>query len=211
VPREIEDALLEQPDVLQAAVFAIPHDSLGEDVAAAVVLRQGNTATEASLREHLVSRLAHFKMPAQLLIVDKIPTAPTGKIQRSALPEIFAALLQTPFVAPQGALEQIIANIYAQVLSVPQVSVCENFFAMGGDSLRATQVVSRIRFMLSVNLTIAAVFSHSTVRQLASVVARLMESRDGGLVEVLLPSPADTPQGDIQLPRVRQHGQRRSN
>jgi acyl-CoA synthetase (AMP-forming)/AMP-acid ligase II len=177
VPREIEDALLEHPDVLQAVAFAMPHASLGEDVAAAVVLRSRNAATEASLRGHLSNRLAAFKVPARLLIVDKIPAGPTGKVQRSQLPDILAARLQTPFVPPKDGLEELIAKIYAEVLNASRVSVCDNFFLLGGDSLRATQVISRIRALLSVNLPIATFFSNSSVRQLAGILAACVQSR----------------------------------
>jgi acyl-CoA synthetase (AMP-forming)/AMP-acid ligase II len=210
LPRQIEDALLEHPDVLEAAAFAVPHASLGEDVAAAVVLRHGSNATEASLREYLIGRLAAFKLPAQLLIVDRIPAGPTGKVQRAALAEIFAAGIQTPLVAPQDTLEQVIAEIYAEVLNAPRVSVCENFFALGGDSLRATQVISRIRSLLSVNLPIAAVFSNSTVRQLAGVIAA-MKSSDGHSEQIQFVSRPDAPQGDLQPPALCRDGSGQRN
>ena len=169
-PREIDEALLEHPGVLQAVAFATPHVSLGEDIAAAVVVRDPIETTEASIRAYLIGRLATFKVPAQLLIVDDIPKSSTGKIQRAALAERFAARLQGGFIAPKNELETLVASIYADVLEIQQVSASDNFFALGGDSLRATQVISRVRSLFAVNLPIASLFLRSTVAELAEEI-----------------------------------------
>jgi oxalate---CoA ligase len=84
-PREIDEALMDHPAVLQVVTFAVPHDKLGEDVAAAVVLREGATATEQELRSFLSQRLAAFKTPRKILFLPEIPTGATGKLQRNGL------------------------------------------------------------------------------------------------------------------------------
>ncbi len=84
-PREIDEVLLAHPDVVQAVAFAVPHDALGEEVAAAVVLRSGATATPRDIRAHAAARVAPFKVPRTVLIVDEIPKGPTGKLQRIGL------------------------------------------------------------------------------------------------------------------------------
>ena len=84
-PREIDEVLLGHPDVAQAVAFAVPHDALGEEVAAAVVLRSGATATPRDIRAHAAARVAPFKVPRTVLIVDEIPKGPTGKLQRIGL------------------------------------------------------------------------------------------------------------------------------
>ena len=84
-PREIDEVLLAHPDVVQAVAFAVPHDALGEEVAAAVVLRPGATATARDIRAHAAARVAPFKVPRTVLIVDEIPKGPTGKLQRIGL------------------------------------------------------------------------------------------------------------------------------
>ncbi len=81
-PREVEEILLDHPAVDQVVVFPAPHRSLGEEVAAAVVLAAGNEATPHQLRAHVREHLAAFKVPRKLLIVDAIPKGPTGKPQR---------------------------------------------------------------------------------------------------------------------------------
>ena len=84
-PREVDEALMDHPAVLQAVAFAVPHDMLGEDVAAAVVLREGGQATEHELRAFLAERLAPFKAPRKIHIVEEIPKGATGKLQRIGL------------------------------------------------------------------------------------------------------------------------------
>ncbi len=84
-PREVDEALMDHPAVLQVVTFSTPHEMLGEDVAAAVVLREGLTATEQELRAFLSERLAAFKTPRTILFLDEIPKGPTGKLQRIGL------------------------------------------------------------------------------------------------------------------------------
>ena len=84
-PREVDEVLMDHPAVQQCVCFAIPHDKLGEDVAAAVVLREGAQATEKELREFVAGRLADFKVPRKVLVLPEIPKGATGKIQRIGL------------------------------------------------------------------------------------------------------------------------------
>ena len=84
-PREVDDIIMDHPAVQQVITFAMPHDKLGEDVAAAVVLREGASATEKELREFVGQRLADFKVPRTILFLDEIPKGATGKLQRIGL------------------------------------------------------------------------------------------------------------------------------
>jgi acyl-CoA synthetase (AMP-forming)/AMP-acid ligase II len=84
-PREVDEALMDHPAILQVVTFAVPHDKLGEDVAAAVVLREGITATEQELRAFLSQRIAAFKTPRKILFLTEIPKGATGKLQRIGL------------------------------------------------------------------------------------------------------------------------------
>jgi acyl-CoA synthetase (AMP-forming)/AMP-acid ligase II len=86
-PREIDEVLLEHPAVAQATAFAMPHERLGEEVAAAVVLKEGATAEEKELRDYAAQHLADFKVPRTIKILADIPKGPTGKIQRIGLAE----------------------------------------------------------------------------------------------------------------------------
>jgi acyl-CoA synthetase (AMP-forming)/AMP-acid ligase II len=86
-PREIDEVLMDHPAVLQAVTFAVPHDKLGEDVACAVVLREGQQATERELRHYMIARVAAFKVPRKILLLAEIPKGATGKLQRIGLAE----------------------------------------------------------------------------------------------------------------------------
>ena len=84
-PREVDEVLMDHPAVSQVVTFAIPHDKLGEEVGAVVVLREGATLTEKELREFATSRLADFKVPRKMLFMAEIPKGATGKLQRIGL------------------------------------------------------------------------------------------------------------------------------
>ena len=84
-PREVDDVLLSHPAVAQAVTFAIPHDKLGEEVAAAIVLREGHQASAEDIRVHAASQITDFKVPRKLVILEEIPKGPTGKVQRIGL------------------------------------------------------------------------------------------------------------------------------
>jgi acyl-CoA synthetase (AMP-forming)/AMP-acid ligase II len=81
-PREIDEVLMDHPAVAQVVTFAMPHEKLGEDVAAAVVLREGRQASEPELRDFVAGRLADFKVPRKILFLAEIPKGATGKLQR---------------------------------------------------------------------------------------------------------------------------------
>jgi acyl-CoA synthetase (AMP-forming)/AMP-acid ligase II len=84
-PLEVDAVLLSHPAVAQAVTFALPHDKLGEDVAAAIVLREGARLSDRELRDFAAARLADFKVPRRVLFLDEIPKGATGKLQRMGL------------------------------------------------------------------------------------------------------------------------------
>jgi acyl-CoA synthetase (AMP-forming)/AMP-acid ligase II len=110
--------LLQHPAVSQAVAFATPHSSLGEDVAAAVVLKDHADVREEDLREFAFARLAKFKVPTQIILVDSIPKGPTGKLQRIGLYETLRDHLQRVFVAPRTDIEEILVQLWREVLLV---------------------------------------------------------------------------------------------
>ena len=170
-PREIDDRLLEHPAVAQAVTFALPHPTLGEDIVAAVVLKEkGSSTGETEIREFLFGRLAGCKLPSQVVIVDQIPKGSTGKVQRIGLADKLFQKLKKPFVAPRTSVEETLAKIWVEVLGSGQVSVYDNFFALGGDSLKATLVVSRVQKAFDVTLTLKTFFLKPSVADLAIAI-----------------------------------------
>jgi acyl-CoA synthetase (AMP-forming)/AMP-acid ligase II len=86
-PREVDDVLMEHPAVAQAVTFALPHDKLGEEVAAAIVLKEGESLEPRALRDFCMEKLAAFKAPREIIFLDEIPKGATGKLQRIGLAE----------------------------------------------------------------------------------------------------------------------------
>jgi len=175
VHARVDEVLLDHPAVAQAVTFAVPHATLGEDVATAVVLRDGASATEQEMREWAFSSLAAYKVPTQVVFVEEIPKGPTGKVQRIGLAEKLESELSARFVAPRNAAEKALAGIWEEVLGVAEVGSCDNFFALGGDSLRATQLVARVRAAFGVELPITATFRQPILTDQAVAVEELLE------------------------------------
>ena len=179
-PREVDDVILQHPAVAQAVTFGVPHPTLGEEVAAAVVLRPQAQASVNELRRFVATTLAEFKVPRQIVFVDAIPLGATGKIARNGLSEKLADRLKSESRAPQNEFQHAVAAIFGEVVGVDQIGANDDFFDLGGDSVRAFQVISRIRARFDVNLSIATVFAKSTVAELADEITRALGDTDGG-------------------------------
>ena len=169
----------------------MPHATLGEDLVAAVVLRAGESADEAALRAELFNHLADFKVPSRIVFLDEIPKGPTGKIQRTTLHEKLATVLAQDYAAPETEHENYLAELFIEVLDCGQVGVNDNFFALGGDSLRGTQVVSRINRARGVNLPIPTLFQYPTVALLAVELEKAEQVRLDELVAEIDQLPDD--------------------
>jgi acyl-CoA synthetase (AMP-forming)/AMP-acid ligase II/acyl carrier protein len=171
-PREVDEVLLEHPAVREAATFAVPHPRLGEDVAAAVVLREKGSVTEKEIRDFALTRLSQHKVPSRVLIVDHIPKSSTGKLQRARLAEELQGKLKTTFSPPRDTIENAIARIWAEILGIEQVGIHDDFFALGGDSLSATRVVARLEQTLQLKTSVRAFFEYPTVAELAQMLGQ---------------------------------------
>jgi acyl-CoA synthetase (AMP-forming)/AMP-acid ligase II/aryl carrier-like protein len=167
-PREVEEVLLEHPEVAQAIAFGVPHVSLGEDIVAAVTFRRASLPEKPDLRHFLADRLADFKVPRQIVVLPEIPKGPSGKVQRSDLAERFGLGLRSgsderPQEAAQlngGLLHQTVARIWGDVLRLDSVSSADNFFERGGDSIKLAQLVSRLRTELKMEISFRLLFEY---------------------------------------------------
>lgn len=175
-PVEIDEVLMDHPAVAQALAFALPHPTLGEEVAAVVVLSAPGAATERQLQDFVAARLARFKCPRRIVFVDTIPKGATGKPQRIGLAaRLGIEVVQSGesarnHVAPRNALEGVLASIWSEVLKSSAPSVHDNFFDAGGDSIRATQLVGRVCDTLSVQYTVPEFFDDASI---AAAAARI--------------------------------------
>ena len=208
-PFEVEAVLSQHPEVAETAVFALPHSTLGEEVAAAVVLRPTSKSSTADLRRFLAHRLVASKVPTQIVIVDAIPKGSTGKLQRSRLGETLKNHFAVKFVAPRTLDEVELARNWQEVLGVEQISVDDNFFALGGNSLLATQVLNRVRRVFATDVSLKTFFAAPTI---ASFAPALREAAEGPIpvqitplaretsAEIIAPSLAPARQVDARAP-----------
>jgi acyl-CoA synthetase (AMP-forming)/AMP-acid ligase II/acyl carrier protein len=169
-PREVDEVLLDHPCVVEAVTFAVPDAALGEEVGAAVVLKPGAEASASDLKAFAAERLAYFKVPRHLVILESLPKGATGKIQRVGLAHrlglerVESKADETP---PRTATETELARIWAGVLRVPRVGMLARFLDLGGDSILAAELIARVREDLGVALTLTDVFDTPTVGEMA--------------------------------------------
>ncbi len=168
-PGEVE-AVLESHEAVRAAAVAARSVASGMMLAAYVVLKDGVESWsrhEASLREHLKRSLPAPVVPSSITVLDQLPTTPSGKVDRRALPEPAATSIASERILPRTATEEIVAGIWGEVLGLSEVGIDDDFFELGGHSLSATQVISRIYNALGAELALRTLFEGPTVAALA--------------------------------------------
>jgi acyl carrier protein len=173
--QDVEDVLRRCDVVNDAAVVALGEDS-ALSLAAAVVLRPG--ASIDVVMRHLAAHLAPSMIPTEVAVVDTLPKTSTGKVDRRVLAEqIRAANAPEPPDAPLTEIQQQIAAVWITVLDVERVRLHDNFFNLGGHSLMATQVVSRVRQQLDADLSIVDLFSCPTLATFTERVEEVLATR----------------------------------
>jgi alpha-ketoglutarate-dependent taurine dioxygenase/acyl carrier protein len=178
-PAEIEAALADHPSVRASAVTA-RKDPAGNRLVAYV--RFGaEPATAAELREFLLAWLPEYMVPSLFVPIAEFPLTPNGKIDRAALPEPEPALdaSRESAEAPRSAVEELLAQIWMEVLQLRRMGIREDFFELGGHSLLATRVASRIRDSFAVELPLRALFESPTIAALAERIESAQREADG--------------------------------
>jgi acyl-CoA synthetase (AMP-forming)/AMP-acid ligase II/aryl carrier-like protein len=178
-PREVDEVLLAHPAVAQALAFAVPDAKLGEEVAAAVVLRPGARATDVELREFAAGHLADFKVPRLVLILDEIPKGPTGKLQRIGLAEklgLTSTDSKPPappraFEPPRDETEKMLCRMWEEILGVQPIGIEDDFFRLGGDSILAAQFLKRLREATGFELSMVRLFEAPTISEVARQIS----------------------------------------
>ncbi|HID51927.1 MAG TPA: non-ribosomal peptide synthetase, partial [Anaerolineae bacterium] len=162
---EIE-AMLGQHEAVETAVAAAVENEQGENHLIAYLVPAGENEIDFDeLRAYLQNYLPLYMIPDQFILLDQLPRLPNGKVNRRALP--VPDLPQSQYVAPRNPAEEILAGLWTQVLSVERVGVYDNFFALGGHSLKATQLVSRIREAFQRDLPLRRLFENPTIADTA--------------------------------------------
>jgi acyl-CoA synthetase (AMP-forming)/AMP-acid ligase II/thioesterase domain-containing protein len=194
-PLEVDDVLLRHPSVAQAVTFGIPHDRLGEEVAAAVVLRERDGVGERDLQDFVAQTVAPFKVPRRIVVVDEIPKGPTGKLQRIGLAERLE--LTEHDLASESSrsqeLEELVAGVWSDVLEIPAVGPHDDFFALGGDSILGAEAIARVRELVGrPDLPLVAIVRAPTPRAMSAEVLGTL-GLDGHGVLPLQPGTGGTP------------------
>ncbi|HEX6352085.1 MAG TPA: amino acid adenylation domain-containing protein [Actinophytocola sp.] len=161
-PGEVAAVLARQPGVADAAVVARDGRLVGYVTPV--------TADTTALREAAAATLPEHMVPSAVVPLDRLPLTPSGKLDRRALPDPDYAAPIAAYVAPGTATEQVVADIWAELLELPRVGVTDSFFALGGDSLLSLRVTARVNAAFSLDLTPRDVLAGRTVRALADLV-----------------------------------------
>ncbi|MBJ3810208.1 non-ribosomal peptide synthetase [Streptomyces flavofungini] len=188
-PAEIEAALTAFPAIAQAAV--VVHDGGGSvgrrlvgyvvptapdgTVGAGGARSTGRAVDMTELRDFVMGRLPEYMVPAAVVVLDRFPLAPNGKLDREALPE--PEFAGAAYRAPRDEREETLCALFAEVLGVERVGIDDDFFDLGGNSLLATRLTSRIGKALGVGVPIRAVFASHSVAELARTVRNATASR----------------------------------
>nr|WP_231515113.1 non-ribosomal peptide synthetase [Paenibacillus sp. UNC217MF] len=167
---EVEEQLLKVSSVQEVVVVA-REDAGGQDQLCAYVVSDRKLAA-GELREHLAQRLPNYMIPAHFVQIERIPLTANGKIDRKALPAPEENLIAAAeYAAPRTRVEAQLVYIWQEILGLDRVGVRDNFFEIGGHSLRATAMVSRLHKELQVNVPLRDVFRYSTIELLAEAIA----------------------------------------
>ncbi len=188
---EIEMALLELAEIKETVVVAredVPGDPTaplrtGQRLVAYLVPNRQPAPTVSELRRLLAERLPDYMIPSAFVTLDALPLAPNGKVDRQRLPAPGRARpeLEAAYVAPRTHLEEVLARIWREVLNLDQIGIHDNFLELGGSSLQATQVISRVLKAFRVELSLRSLFRAPTVAEMALSVQNQAAQKDSHL------------------------------
>jgi amino acid adenylation domain-containing protein len=186
---EIEEVLAQHEDV-RTAVAIVREDVPGDRRLVAYVVPSGSAAPSVEdLRALAKAKLPPFMVPSAIVTLDELPATPNRKLDRTTLPAPDGARpeLERPYSAPNGPVEELLASIWRELLTVDRVGIDDDFFDLGGHSLLAVAMLSRVQDEFGVELPLGVAFARPTVRELAeSVTAALLgEATEDELAELI--------------------------
>ncbi|MBY6191807.1 amino acid adenylation domain-containing protein [Microbulbifer agarilyticus] len=175
---EVEARLLAHPDIAEAVVVAREHERETQLVAYLVPV-EGAAPNVQQLRDHMSEALNYYMIPTIYVQLEQLPKTPNNKVDRNALPSAAASqmLPGTPYIAAQGPTEARLVAFCQELLGKETVSITDNFFALGGHSLNATQLLARINEQFDVNLDMRSIFEEKDLRALATRIDTVINTR----------------------------------
>ncbi|HID54166.1 MAG TPA: non-ribosomal peptide synthetase, partial [Anaerolineae bacterium] len=192
---EIETSLNRHPQVREGVVIAW-EDAAGlgpKQLVAYFTAAAEPPPTTSDLRRFLGETLPEYMIPAAFVPLAQMPLTPSGKIDRHSLPEPdnLRPDLAAEFVAPRTPMEELLANVWQELLGVEKVGVYDDFFELGGHSLLATQLISRLRGQFPAQLSLRALFESPTIAGLAEQLTLAQQSANGRTLPPIQPVPQD--------------------
>jgi amino acid adenylation domain-containing protein len=185
-PAEIEAVLAQHPDVREAVVLALQLESSGTSLVAYVVPRQESPITTNELRQYLGEKLPSYMVPTAFVLIDALPLTPNRKLDRRALPapdQIHREPIED-YTGPRSAIEEKLADIWAEVLNTEPVGIHDNFFELGGHSLMAVRLFAVMEKEFGKRLPLATLFRAPTIAQFAGVMQEKLETTWSSLVPI---------------------------
>jgi amino acid adenylation domain-containing protein len=177
---EIETALQSHPGVLRAVVLMRP-DRKGENRLVSYFTSVNKAPEIDDLRKHLAESLPEYMVPTAWMALEKLPMNNDGwKINRNALPDPVDDDSGRDLVAPRTPTEADVAQCFAEVLSLPQIGTEDSFFDIGGNSLQALRVVSRINKTFKIRISVRLLYGNATVSGISAIIDELIEAKANG-------------------------------
>jgi len=177
---EIEKYLLEHPGIKETVVTVLTNNNGDSYICAYVVphLDKHNPIDISQLQGFLKIKLPDYMIPAYFVILDAMPLAPTGKVNRAALPLPMLKSMKE-YVPPSGHIEQVLVKIWSVLLSIDseKIGIDDNFFELGGHSLKINALLGRIYKKLKIELQFSQVFNRPTIREMAHIISGKEKSR----------------------------------
>jgi surfactin family lipopeptide synthetase A len=172
---EIETVLELHPAVRQAVVVAREDTPGDKRLVAYVVLHEKQTATVGDLKSYVMKKVPTYMVPSALVLLETLPLTPNGKVDRRGLPapEHTRPELGEAFVAARTSIEEVVTGIWSQALGIEQIGIHDDFFALGGDSLLAILVITRLRKVLQVQLSLARFLEARTIAKLSKIIEQV--------------------------------------
>jgi amino acid adenylation domain-containing protein len=193
---EIEAVLNQHPAVKDTVVVALARDPLAEKTLIGyVVPRQQSVSLLSQLRPYLSEKIPDYMIPSTFVILDSLPLAPNGKIDRSALPAPEGGKPESTerLAEPRTEIEELVAQTWREVLHIENIGIHENFFELGGHSLLATQIVAKLCDTFDTEIPLNVLFDAPTIAELSAEIEKLTGHRDRPPLPPIALAPRDGP------------------
>jgi amino acid adenylation domain-containing protein len=193
---EVEAALLQHPEVREAAVVVASDRTADKRLVAYIVASRDRPVSIEALRDFLKASLPRYMIPSSFMLLDALPMTPSGKVDRKELPPFDPNALDRSedFVAPRSPLEELLAHAWGEVLGIERVGVHDDFFDLGGHSLQTVQLVSRVTALLNRPVSVKTVFQAPTVAAMAVLLERAPDGHSTAVRRLISPASSALPE-----------------